>query len=47
MIYNVHLLHYKDFLKGANEQSINVFACFDNEEVGSGTKQGAAFNILI
>ncbi len=34
------------FLKGSNEQSINVFACFDNEEVGSGTKQGAASTFL-
>jgi Aspartyl aminopeptidase len=34
------------FLKGANQQSINVFACFDNEEVGSGTKQGAASTFL-
>ena len=34
------------FLKGSNEQSINVFACFDNEEVGSGTKQGAASTLL-
>lgn len=34
------------FLKGSNEQSINVFACFDNEEVGSGTKQGAGSTFL-
>ena len=34
------------FLKGANKQSINVFACFDNEEVGSGTKQGAGSTFL-
>lgn len=34
------------FLKGKNEQSINVYACFDNEEVGSGTKQGAASTFL-
>ena len=33
------------FLKGANEKSINVFACDDNEEVGSGTQQGAASTI--
>lgn len=36
----------KGFLKGNNEQSINVYACFDNEEVGSGTKQGAASTFL-
>ncbi len=34
------------FLKGTNNQSINVFACFDNEEVGSGTKQGAGSTFL-
>lgn len=34
------------FLKGSNKKSINVFACFDNEEVGSGTKQGAASTFL-
>lgn len=34
------------FLKGSNNQSINVFACFDNEEVGSGTKQGAGSTFL-
>lgn len=34
------------FLKGSNSQSINVYACFDNEEVGSGTKQGAASTFL-
>ncbi len=28
------------FLAGENAKNINVFACFDNEEVGSGTKQG-------
>lgn len=36
----------KGFLKGGNEKSINVFACFDNEEVGSGTKQGAGSTFL-
>ena len=34
------------FLKGHHPQSIQVFACFDNEEVGSGTKQGAASTFL-
>lgn len=34
------------FLKGSNAKSINVYACFDNEEVGSGTKQGAASTFL-
>lgn len=34
------------FLKGNHKKSINVFACFDNEEVGSGTKQGAASTFL-
>lgn len=36
----------KGFVEGENEKSINVFACFDNEEVGSGTKQGAASTFL-
>ena len=34
------------FLKGSNEKSIQVYACFDNEEVGSGTKQGADSTFL-
>lgn len=34
------------FMKGENEKSINVFACFDNEEVGSATKQGAGSTML-
>ena len=36
----------KGFLKGRSRRSINVAACFDNEEVGSGTKQGAASTFL-
>ena len=35
------------FLKGYNAKSINVYACFDNEEVGSGTKQGAGSTFLL
>lgn len=34
------------FLNGTDEKSVNVFVCFDNEEVGSGTKQGAASTFL-
>jgi aspartyl aminopeptidase len=36
----------KGFLAGYNADSINVYCCFDNEEVGSGTKQGAASTFL-
>lgn len=36
----------KGFLKGYHEKSINVYACFDNEEVGSATKQGAGSTFL-
>lgn len=36
----------KAFLKGYHNKSINVYACFDNEEVGSLTKQGAASTFL-
>lgn len=36
----------KGFLKGYNDESINVLACFDNEEVGSQSKQGAGSTFL-
>ena len=36
----------KAFLKGENSQSISVCAIFDNEEVGSSTKQGANSTIM-
>ena len=36
----------KGFLKGCSTESVNVAAFFDNEEVGSGTKQGAASTFL-
>ena len=36
----------KGFLKGTNKRNINVYACFDNEEVGSGTRQGADSSFL-
>ncbi|WP_019226952.1 M18 family aminopeptidase [Sedimentibacter sp. B4] len=36
----------KGFLRGSNTKSVNVYCCFDNEEVGSGTKQGAASTFL-
>lgn len=34
------------FLSGGNERTVSVYACFDNEEVGSGTKQGALSTFL-
>lgn len=34
------------FVKGHNRRSVQVYACFDNEEVGSGTKQGADSTLL-
>ncbi len=34
------------FIKGYHPQTIQVYACFDNEEVGSMSKQGAASTFL-
>ncbi len=34
------------FLEGSHPETVGVFACLDNEEVGSGTKQGAASTFL-
>ncbi len=36
----------KGFMQGYNSKSVSVYCCFDNEEVGSGTKQGAASTFL-
>ena len=36
----------KGFLEAENDKNINVYECFDNEEVGSGKKQGAASTFL-
>ncbi|MBQ4506657.1 MAG: M18 family aminopeptidase [Firmicutes bacterium] len=38
---------FKGFLEGNNEKNINVFVCFDNEEVGSNTMQGAMSTFLV
>lgn len=35
------------FLQGTSQHNINVYCCFDNEEVGSRTRQGAASTFLI
>nr|WP_300093006.1 M18 family aminopeptidase [Sedimentibacter sp.] len=34
------------FLRGKNNKTVSVYCCFDNEEVGSSTKQGAASTFL-
>lgn len=36
----------KAFLSQVNEKAVNVYCCFDNEEVGSNTKQGAMSTFL-
>lgn len=36
----------KAFIAAENEKSVNVYCCFDNEEVGSNTKQGAMSTFL-
>lgn len=36
----------RGFLEAENKESVNVYCCFDNEEVGSGTKQGALSTFL-
>lgn len=36
----------KAFMQGENPRSINVLCCFDTEEVGSGSKQGADSTFL-
>ncbi len=37
---------FRGFLKGGCEDTVSMFACFDNEEVGSVTKQGAGSPFL-
>ncbi len=36
----------KAFIAGNNDKAVNVYCCFDNEEVGSNTKQGAMSTFL-
>lgn len=40
-------LSFKAFLNNFNDENINVFASFDNEEVGSLTRQGAYSDFLL
>ncbi|MFV0379428.1 MAG: M18 family aminopeptidase, partial [Anaerorhabdus sp.] len=37
---------FKGFLKGSHQDSINVYCMFDNEEIGSSTRQGAFSTFL-
>ena len=37
----------KGFIEAEKSESLNVFSVFDNEEVGSGTKQGAKSDFLL
>lgn len=37
----------KSFVSTHSEKSINIYCCFDNEEVGSATKQGAQSTFLV
>ena len=34
------------FMEASTKEHVNVYCCFDNEEVGSGTRQGAHSNFL-
>lgn len=36
----------KAFIGAKNDQAVNIYACFDNEEVGSNSKQGALSSFL-
>ena len=36
----------KAFLNSSNDETVSVYCCFDNEEVGSNTKQGAMSTFL-
>lgn len=36
----------KGFVEAENNESVNIYACFDNEEVGSRTRQGADSTFL-
>ena len=45
-ISSVPLPSLKGFLSGAKEDYLALHCVFDNEEVGSGTKQGAASTFL-
>ena len=43
----MHVCQSAGLLAGGHPNTISVYAVFDNEEVGSGTKQGAAGTVLL
>ena len=46
MISSVYLQELESIVEAKNKNNIIVHCVFDNEEVGSGTKQGAGIHLL-